>query len=63
MNEEIEEYIRYLESFNEIKRPILPNYDLSAYTDNEYLNAIENVMNDYESIDDLWVTLDYLKGN
>ncbi len=63
MNEEIREYIVYLSRFLEIKKPKMPNFDISAYTDNEYTLAIDEIMNDFSSVDDLYLTLEYLKGN
>ena len=62
MDEEIKAYQEYLLSFVEIKKPIMPKFDLLAYTDNEYLNAIKLVLEDYFRVDDFELTIDYLKG-
>lgn len=63
MNDEIREYIVYLSRFIDIQKPKMPNFEISAYTDNEYVLAIDNIMIDYSKIDDLYLTLEYLKGN
>ena len=63
MDEEINEYIKYLFNFGEVIKPLMPKFNLMAYTDNEYLSAIENVMQDYDFVDDESVTIRYLKGD
>lgn len=63
MKEEIREYINYLASINEIKKTKMPKFDLSAYNDNEYKYAIEELMLDFEMLDELYLTLKYLKGD
>lgn len=62
MNEEIREYISYLSRFAEIRKPKMPNFDVSAYDDYEYKLAIEKVELDFVNVDDFQVTLEYLKG-
>ena len=62
MEQEILAYIEYLADFWEVKKPQMPNFDLSAYTDNEYKKAIEEVNQDYENINDFDVYLRFLKG-
>lgn len=62
MNEEVNAYIEYLSKLNEIKRPKMPRISISAYTDNEYTNAIYEVMKDFMYIDDYYLTLQHLKG-
>ena len=61
MNEEINEYIKYLFCFGEVKKPKMPKFDVFAYTDNEYLSVINGVMRDYENIDDEYLTIKHLK--
>ena len=63
MDEEINEYIKYLFNFGEVEKPLMPKFNLMAYTDNEYLSAIEDVMQDYDFVDDESVTIRYLKGD
>ena len=62
MEQEIFAYMEYLSSFTELTRPSMPNFNLFAYSDSEYTNAINSVMKDYESIDDIDVTIERLKG-
>ena len=40
MNEFVEAYIEFLLGFNYKELPVMPNFDISAYTDNEYINSI-----------------------
>lgn len=61
MLEENLAYIEYLERFAEITKPEMPTFNHSAYTDNEYISAINSVMEDYENIFDFDITLKYLK--
>lgn len=63
MDDEVREYVQYLCRLLEISKPLMPKFDLTAYTDNEYLSAISSVQNDYEAVDDLWLTLEFLKGD
>lgn len=63
MDEEIIEYQKYLLNFGEVNKPKMPKFDLLAYTDNEYLSSIFDIIKDYEYIDDECLTLQYLKGD
>ena len=63
MQQEIYEYLKYLSSFKELTRPTMPNFNLSAYSDSEYASAINAVMNDFENVNDISITLERLKGN
>ena len=63
MFDEILEYMQHLMNFGELEKPKMPDFDVSAYTDSEYLSAIENVNRDYENVDDLDATINYLKGH
>ena len=62
MNDEISEYIAYLSRFVERVKPIMPNFDLGAYTDSEYLSIINELNFDFDLIDDEVVYISYLKG-
>ena len=62
MHEEINGYEKYLLSFCVVEKPIMPKFDLSAYTDNEYLSAVHCLMCDYGGIDDEYLTIQHLKG-
>lgn len=62
MQREIFEYIKYLSSFKEMNRPKMPNFDLSAYTDNEYQKVINEINQDFDVVDDFDVYLRFLKG-
>ena len=63
MLEEIMAYEKYLLKFGVVEKPFMPNFDLFAYTDNEYLSAISDIMLNYDMVDDLGVTIDYLLNN
>lgn len=62
MNEEINEYEKYLLNFGVVKKPIMPEFNLNAYTDNEYLSAVFDSLDAYDFIDDEYLTLKHLKG-
>jgi len=57
-----EAYIEYLKNFNYVQKPKMPNFNVFAYTENEYLNAIYSINKDFECINDVELTLKYLKG-
>ena len=61
MFEIVEAYIKFLLGFNEKQKPLMPKFDIAAYTDNEYLNAINAINSYYENIDDFNSTLQFLK--
>lgn len=63
MSDEVREYIEYIAKLKEIQKPKMPTFLISAYTDNEYTQAIDAVMKDYENIDDFYLTLQHLKGD
>ena len=62
MNDEVNAYVEYLLKFGELNRPQMPKIDYSAYSDSEYKNAIDEIVKDFEQIDDLGVTIKHLKG-
>lgn len=62
MLEENEAYIEFLNNFTQVEKPKMPYFELSAYTDNEYLNAINVINNEFDEIDEMYLTLEYLKG-
>lgn len=51
MDDEITDYIKYILSLVEIKRPKMPTFSLSAYTESEYINAINEIMKEYSHLD------------
>ena len=63
MWEEIREYQKYILNFRAVKKPIMPKFDVLAYTDNEYTSAIFNTMKDFDLIDDEYLTIDRFKGD
>ena len=63
MNEIVDAYIKFLLNSRELIRPAMPKFDVSAYTESEYVTAINDVMREYEYIDDLGVTEHFLKGD
>ena len=62
MEEEISAYIDYLLSYNNLNKPTMPNFDLGAYNDNEYVSAINELMFEYDNLDDLYLTIQHIKG-
>lgn len=62
MNKEIEEYEKYLSKFVMVEKPTMPKIDLFAYTDNEYLSVVDELLKDYDKVDDEYLTIAYLKG-
>lgn len=62
MNDEAREYVAYLSRFSGRPRPAMPKTDATAYTDNEYLFAIQDVIVDFENVNDEYLTIKYLKG-
>ena len=63
MNEFVDAYIEFLQNFTELELPVMPKFNLSAYTESEYLYAVEETIKDYEFIDDLSITEHFLKGD
>lgn len=63
MHDEIREYEKLLCGSLEIKKPEMPIFDVLAYTDNEYLLAIADLNDAFDPIDDLYLTLNFLKGD
>ena len=63
MWEEIKEYEKYLLNFGVVNKPIMPKFDVSAYTDNEYTSEIFNILKDFDLIDDEYLTVDRFKGD
>ncbi len=51
MDDEITDYIKYILSLVEIKRPKMPTFSLSAYTESEYIKAINEIMNECSHLD------------
>ena len=62
MDKEVTGYLEYLANFCEISKPQMPKFNLDAYSDSEYLDAINLVMEDYKYVDDFDVTISHLKG-
>lgn len=62
MLEEIMEYERYLLHFRMVNKPPMPNFDLFAYTESEYTSAVFGLLQDFDLVDDEWLTIMHLKG-
>ena len=62
MNEIAEAYIKFLSCFKTVNKPLMPKFDVHAYTESEYLNAIYSINKELEKIDDLNLTIQFLKG-
>jgi hypothetical protein len=63
MNEEIIAYQKYLFDFGMVEKPKMPKFDELAYTDNEYQQVINSMNNDFDLIDDEYLTIQHLKGD
>ena len=63
MWEEIQEYEKYLLNFGVVNKPIMPKFDVSAYTDNEYISIINELLKDFDLIDDEYLTVNRFKGD
>ena len=62
MQREIFAYIEYLGSFKEAKKPQMPKFDVSAYTDIEYRTIMQEIDDEFNSVNDVDVYLKFLKG-
>jgi len=62
MNDEIKGYEKYLSSFGVVEKPQMPKFDTSAYTDNEYVSTVFELLKDFDKVDDEFLTIRYLKG-
>jgi hypothetical protein len=62
MQREIFAYIDYLNSFKEFKKPKMPKFDITAYTDIEYQKAILEIDDEFNGVNDIEVYLKFLKG-
>ncbi len=63
MNEQADAYIHYIGTMRDFDKPKMPKFDVSAYTENEYVRAITTIENEFEYTDSFDLTIDYLKGN
>ena len=57
-----EEYIKWLQDLGDFKKPSMPSFDVSAYTENEYGFAIQELNSIFDNIDDFYLTIQFLKG-
>lgn len=62
MDEQVYEYIKYINSISEITKPKMPTFDKTAYTENEYIKAINQIEKDFVFTDSTLFTEQYLKG-
>ena len=61
MNKEIEEYVKYLLNFGMVEKPIMPKFDVGAYTESEYLSVVFEWQKLF-NFDDENLTIKHLKG-
>lgn len=59
----VEAYVEFLLGMKEFEKPEMPKFDVSAYTESEYLSVMEFIENDYKYLDDLRLTESFLKGD
>ena len=62
MNNQVESYIEYLDKMQQVTKPKMPEFDDKAYTENEYVKAIQTIEEDFKNTDCLDLTISYLKG-
>ena len=62
MEEQVNAYIEFLARFGVVQKPDMPKFDVSAYTENEYVRAINSIEQDFEFADSINLTEQYLKG-
>lgn len=62
MEEQVNAYIKYLAGFGVVQKPVMPKFDVVAYTENEYVKAITNIEQQFEFTDCVGLTEQYLKG-
>ncbi len=62
MNNQVESYIEYLGKMQQVTKPKMPEFDDKAYTENEYVKAIQTIEEDFKNTDCLDLTISYLKG-
>ncbi len=62
MEEQVNAYIEFLAGFGVVQKPDMPKFDVSAYTENEYVRAINSIEQDFEFADSINLTEQYLKG-
>ena len=62
MNNLVQAYIDFLIEFKPVEKPIMPKFNVSEYTDNEYQIAINEIMCDYQFVEDLDCSLKFFKG-
>ena len=62
MEQEINGYIEYLTTCKDVEKPTMPYFDVLAYTDNEYLSVVFDMLKDFDCLDSEYVTIVHLKG-
>ncbi len=62
MDELVSAYIDYILNLKEVLKPPMPEFDVSAYTDIEYANAIFGSLANFDLVDDTYLTIEFLKG-
>ena len=62
MNNLVWAYIDFLMEFNPKEKPTMPKFNFFEYTESEYMNVVDEVMSDYQFVDDLDCSIRFLKG-
>ncbi len=57
-----EEYEKGLKQDVVLNKPPMPTYNLSAYNEVEYLSVVEDLNRNFDQLDDIQLTIDFLKG-
>lgn len=64
IDELAKEYIKSFEILNfDIDRPYLPEFNFDAYNDNEYLNCIKGINEEFDKVDDIFITDEFITQN
>ncbi len=62
MDEQVNAYIEYIGNMRQLTKPNMPKFDLSAYTENEYVKEIRSLEKEFENTDSVDLTIAFLKG-
>jgi len=67
MNKEIEklarQYKKFLRKPKPVKLPAMPKTNSFSYTDNEYLNCVNEMSANLDFLDEVYITENFLKGD
>ena len=62
MDEQVNAYIEFIGNMRQVNKPTMPKFDLSAYTENEYVKEVRSLEKEFENTDSVDLTIAFLKG-